>query len=174
MYFSILLQQEKRNILISKKELLAAKLKELNAGIKFGALLPSSNSVLEAELLKIEQQFEEIDYNKKSLLQTVSQLIGANINNNVILENNELISLNTNEISRPELELFQLKKDPIESNELLISKQNAAKITSFATGGYGNPGLNMLDNSFQAFYTVGLKVVKLKVCTNLSRFNKST
>ena len=28
----------------------------------------------------------------------------------------------------------------------------------FATGGYGNPGLNVLDNSFQAFYTVGIKL----------------
>ena len=28
----------------------------------------------------------------------------------------------------------------------------------FATGGYGNPGLNMLDNSFQTFYQVGIKL----------------
>ena len=30
--------------------------------------------------------------------------------------------------------------------------------TVIATGGYGNPGLNMLDNSFQTFYTVGVKL----------------
>ena len=29
---------------------------------------------------------------------------------------------------------------------------------AFATGGYGNPGLNMLDNSFQEFYMVGVKL----------------
>ena len=28
---------------------------------------------------------------------------------------------------------------------------------AFALGGYGNPGLNMLDNSFQPYYIVGLK-----------------
>ena len=28
----------------------------------------------------------------------------------------------------------------------------------FATGGYGNPGLNFLDNSFQTYYMVGLKL----------------
>ena len=28
----------------------------------------------------------------------------------------------------------------------------------FGTGGYGNPGLNMLDNSFQPYYLVGLKL----------------
>src|SRR5690606_12141787 len=41
---------------------------------------------------------------------------------------------------------------------LLLSKQNAPKLIGFASGGYGNPGLNMLDNSFQAFYMIGAKL----------------
>ncbi|MGS0528056.1 TolC family protein [Zobellia nedashkovskayae] len=40
----------------------------------------------------------------------------------------------------------------------MISKQNIPKLLGFATGGYGNPGLNMLDNSFQPFYTAGVKL----------------
>jgi len=32
------------------------------------------------------------------------------------------------------------------------------KLSGFATGGYGNPGLNMLDNAFKGFYTVGVKL----------------
>jgi len=31
------------------------------------------------------------------------------------------------------------------------------KVNAFGQAGYGNPGLNMLDNSFQTFYMVGLK-----------------
>ncbi|MBQ0786924.1 MAG: TolC family protein, partial [Oceanihabitans sp.] len=46
----------------------------------------------------------------------------------------------------------------IESSESVLSKLNAPKIHGFATGGYGNPGLNMLDNSFQTFYTFGVKL----------------
>jgi outer membrane protein TolC len=54
--------------------------------------------------------------------------------------------------------LFQLKKEEIESSESLIAKQRAPKLMGFATGGYGNPGLNMLDNSFQPYYIFGLKL----------------
>ena len=61
-------------------------------------------------------------------------------------------------MKRPELELFQLKKEEIEGNEALIMKQHLPKILGFATGGCGNPGLNMLDNSFQPFYVVGVKL----------------
>ena len=61
-------------------------------------------------------------------------------------------------LNRPELELFQLKKEEIDAAELLLSKENLPKLTGFVDGGYGNPGLNVLDNSFQGFYTVGLKL----------------
>jgi len=158
LYFSILLQQEKYDLLTSKKALLEAKLKEVKAGIKFGVLLPTSDSVLEAELLKTEQQFIEISFNKSSLINTLSELIGTKIITTTYLENSVELTASSNEIKRPELDLFQLKKDEIESSNQLISKQNAPKIMSFATGGYGNPGLNMLDNTFQTFYTVGLKL----------------
>jgi outer membrane protein TolC len=158
LYFSILLQQEKRGLLTAKKELLVAKLKEVKAGVKFGVLLPSSDSVLEAELLKIEQQFTEIDATKNTLINTLSQLIGAPINTTIVLKQPILLTSNTTEILRPELDLFQLKKSEIENKNQLISKQNSPKLMSFATGGYGNPGLNMLDNSFQTFYMVGLKL----------------
>ena len=80
LYFSILFQQEKKALLTSKKELLEAKLKEVKAGVKYGVLLPSSDSVLEAELLKITQQFIEIESNKTSLFEALSNLIGTTLN----------------------------------------------------------------------------------------------
>lgn len=158
LYFSILFQQEKKALLASKKELLDAKLKEVKAGVKYGVLLPTSDTVLEVELLKIEQQFIEIESAKKSLFETLSNLVGTEIPSNKTLDNPNIITAENNEINRPELDLFQLKKDQIDSNEILLSKQIAPKLMSFATGGYGNPGLNALDNSFQTFYLVGVKL----------------
>ena len=60
LYFSILFLQERKQLLISKQEKLVSKIKEVNAGIKFGAILPASEKVLEAENLKIKQQLSEI------------------------------------------------------------------------------------------------------------------
>jgi len=158
LYFSVLLLQEKRALLSAKKAQLETKLKEVKAGIEFGMLLPASDKTLEAELLKIDQQFTEIDQNKISLIATLSSLIGKKISSAIVLQNPEVLTTLDTKISRPEMGLFTLQKQQIETSEQLITKKNSPKILGFASGGYGNPGLNMLDNSFQSFYMVGLKL----------------
>ena len=158
LYFSILLFQEKTALLTSKKELLQAKLKEVQAGIKYGILLPTSDSVLEAELLKIEQQSTEIEITKITLTETLSKLIGKNISSTILLENPEILTNSGMNIIRPELELFKLQKEQIKASEQLIAKKNSPKLVGFATGGYGNPGLNLLDNTFQTYYLAGFKI----------------
>lgn len=158
LYFSILNLQEKYHLLSSKKTQLEIQLKDVNAGIKFGTILPNSDAVLEVEILKIKQQIIEIETNKNTLIKTLSKLIGSKINASLIFENPEIITSSTNEIKRPELELFQFKKDQITTSENLISRQNAPQIVGFATGGLGNPGLNMLENAFKTYYWVGVKL----------------
>ena len=158
LYFSVLLTQENKLLLLARQSQLEAKRKEIQSGIKYGALLPTSDKVIEAELLKIQQNIIEVDATKISLLQTLSSLIGGKINANILLQNEDIFISQTKKFNRPELELFQLKKNEIEASEALIAKKNSPKLIGFANGGYGNPGLNMLDNSFQPFYTVGLKL----------------
>lgn len=158
LYFSILLTQESFKLLEAKELQLQSKLKEVKSGIKYGVLLPASDSVLEAELLKIKQQFMEVESRKSSLIETLSSLIGKSLSGLTKFETPLIKTQLQNEINRPELELFQLKKEEVSNYESLISKQNSPKLNGFATGGYGNPGLNMLDNSFQTFYTVGVKL----------------
>ncbi|WP_458627012.1 TolC family protein [Winogradskyella sp. PC D3.3] len=158
LYFSVLLAQESQLLLKAKKAQLEAKLKEVQSGIKYGVILPTSDKVLEAELLKINQQCNELESNKASLIETLSSLISQPIDASTTFQKPLVETQLRTELVRPELELFQLKKEEIENSEILLSKQNAPKLLGFATGGYGNPGLNMLDNSFQTFYTVGVKV----------------
>ncbi len=157
-YFSILLIQEKALLLEAKKAQLEARLKEVKAGIKYGTLLPSSDSVLEAELIQVIQQQQELLINKQALFTTLSSLTGMNVTPDTSLETPGITQNITNTIDRPELDLFKLQKEQIDATEKVISKQNLPTIMGFATGGYGNPGLNMLDNSFQAFYVVGAKL----------------
>jgi outer membrane protein TolC len=158
LYFSILLSQETDVLLKAKQENLQAKLSEVKSGIKYGTLLPVSDKVLEVELLKINQQFIAIENNRTVLIETLSNIIGQTLSTSTTFQNPLVETLLRSELKRPEQELFQLKKEEIHNNEALIAKQNAPKLFGFATGGYGNPGLNMLDNSFQPFYTVGVKL----------------
>ncbi|WP_338359254.1 TolC family protein [Yeosuana marina] len=158
LYFSIVLLQEKKALLGAKQDQLIARIKEVKSGIENGTILPASDKVLEAELLKINQQLSEIQYNKSSLFETLSSLTGTTISPSIVLTNPDLTTNLETNINRPELQLFDLKKEQIQANEQLLFKENMPKLSGFATGGYGNPGLNMLDNSFTSFYIVGLKL----------------
>ncbi len=158
LYFSIILLQEKRNLLVSKQQVLQTKLKEVKSGIKNGAVLPTSDKVIESQLLKTSQQFVEIDKNKAVLIASLTALTATTIDTNIPFKEPYITTVLSSNLNRPELELFQLKKEEIEASKKVLSKKNAPKIIGFANGGYGNPGLNMLDNSFQGFYTVGVQL----------------
>lgn len=158
LYFSILNLQERNLLLLAKKEQLNANLKEVKAGIKYGTILPTSDNVLEVELLKLAQQFTELKLNKNTLIETLSKLMGTTIKTTMVFESPIITTQISNTINRPELDLFQLKKEQIETSEQLISKQNLPQIVGFATGGYGNPGLNMLENAFKSYYWVGVRL----------------
>ena len=157
LYFSILLAQERKLILVSKQEQLTSKIKEVRSGVKFGVLLPSSEQVLEAENLKIKQQLREIELDKNRLLANLSELISTPLDEKTTLEKPIISVTNDITITRPEIQLFELQNKQIESSKEIVSKNMQPKITAFGTAGYGNPGLNMLNNSFQTFYLVGVK-----------------
>lgn len=157
LYFSILLLQERKALLISKQNQLISKIDEVKSGVKFGAILPASEKVLEAENLKIKQQLTEIQFDKKRLLENLSSITFSAIDENSALVKPMISNNFSVENSRPELKLFDLQNQQIEVSKELVSKNNLPKVNAFGLAGYGNPGLNMLDNSFQTFYMVGLR-----------------
>ena len=155
-FFSILLLQQKKELLESKDELLISKVKEVTVGVKYGALLPTSELILEAERLKIKQQLTEISFEKTKMLENLALLTYSEMDATTVLEtpNSEREAVNG---IRPEIVFFDLQNEQIESSKSVLAKSNSPKLYAFGQAGYGNPGLNMLDNSFQPFYIVGLK-----------------
>lgn len=168
LYFSILLLQERKAILISKQEQLLLKIKEVNTGIKFGAILPASEKVLEAENLKIKQLLTEIQFDKKRMLENLSSLIYTSLDENTSLQKPNIAADLTKDNNRPELKLFDLQNEQIEVSKEVISKNNLPKVNAFGLAGYGNPGLNMVYNSFEPIFMVGLRAN-----WNLFDWNKS-
>ena len=157
-YFSVLLFQEQENLLLSKNEELNSRLKEINAGVKYGAVLPASEQVLKAEQLKLEQQISQTNFDRKKALKNLSLLLYQNLDDNVTLSNPDILVAPEVDSQRPELEFFDLQNTQLETSKEVISKSNYPTLLGFAQAGYGNPGLNMLENSFQDFYMVGLKM----------------
>lgn len=157
LYFSTLLLQERAGILLVKDEQLNSKIREVKVGVKFGAILPASEKVLEAEKLKIKQQLIEIRYDKKRALESLSILTYSTIDEKATLVKPKTATDFNTENNRPELKLFDLQNEQINLSKNILSKNNLPKVNAFGQAGYGNPGLNMLDNTFQTFYVVGVK-----------------
>jgi len=91
-------------------------------------------------------------------LKNLSLLVFQDLDSNTTLAKPSIFIAPEMESQRPELELFNLQETQLETSKEVISKSNYPKLLGFAQAGYGNPGLNMLDNSFQDFYIVGLKL----------------
>jgi outer membrane protein TolC len=157
LYFSTLLLQERAALLSSKNEQLDSKIKEVKVGVKFGAILLATEKVLEAEKLKIKQQLTEIRFDKKRALESLSTLTYTTIDEKVTLVKPQIATDFNTENNRPEMKLFDLQNEQIKLSKDILSKNNLPKLNAFGQAGYGNPGLNMLDNSFQTFYVVGVK-----------------
>jgi outer membrane protein TolC len=157
LFFSILYLQERKEILISKQDQLLSKIKEVKSGIQYGAILPASEKVLEAENLKIKQQLSEIQFDKKRLFENLSSLTFTTVPETVILQKPIVITEESSQNNRPELKYFEFQNQQIEASKTVISKNNLPKINAFGMAGYGNPGLNMVDNTFQPILMVGLR-----------------
>jgi outer membrane protein TolC len=76
---------------------------------------------------------------------------------NTTLEKPIVVGDGTATNNRPELKYFELQDQQIEASKSVISKSNLPKINAFGIAGYGNPGLNMIDNSIQPIFMVGLR-----------------
>ncbi|RIV71578.1 TolC family protein [Flagellimonas aequoris] len=159
LYFSLLLLQENQDLLRAKESQLTARLEEVRAGVKYGTLLSSSADALEVELIKIQQRNTELSMSKLDLLQQLSIMIGTDLQPQVVLQRPEVFPVVPDQTSkRPELLLFELQKSQVDLLSDLLERSKLPKISAFAQGGYGNPGLNMLDNTFNSFFMTGVKL----------------
>ena len=86
-------------------------------------------------------------------------MIGTDLQQQVELQRPAVAPVVPDQISkRPELQLFELQKSQVDLSSDLLAKSKLPKISAFAQGGYGNPGLNMLDNTFNSFFMTGVKL----------------
>ncbi|AWG22171.1 transporter [Flavobacterium faecale] len=154
-YLMILLWQDQNLLLLDKKNTIVSKIKEVKSAVKNGAVLPASEQVLEAELLKLKQALTENSFQRTKELQNLASLTKTTFEVNTVLEKPRTIDSNG---TRPEIQFFDLQQAQIDASKEVISKSNLPKLNAFGQAGYGNPGLNMLNNSFEGFYIVGLKM----------------
>lgn len=155
-YFSLLLLAKEKELLNSYFELVSKKLLSMQSALNNGVIIKSDIDVLTSEKIRIEQQLSENEIKKASLISILSDLTGSPIDPQtefIIPESDNELSY---EISRPELRIFDLRKEQLTAGMDVIESKRMPKAFGFATLGYGNPpGSNFFKDKFAPYYIIG-------------------
>lgn len=158
-YFSIMLAGKQKELLESYLNLLEKRISSMQSALGNGVLLRSDLDVLTSEKIKTEQQLSENETRKNSLLKVLSDLTGIEIDTSAELVMPAQISIGSDDLQRPELQLFDLRKEQLSAGAALINSKKMPKAFGFATFGYGNPpGSNFFRDEFAPYYIVGAGV----------------
>jgi outer membrane protein TolC len=158
-FFTALLMDENIALMNIVKEDLDNNIKKISAQAANGIATISNANVLKAEQLKASQKIIEFNASKKTAIQMLEILTGTAIAANVVLVK-PAVSAGIADVKniRPELKLFDFQKSQFKQQSKLINAKTNPKLSLFANGGYGRPGLNQLKNEFQWFYIGGVKL----------------
>ncbi len=158
LYFGILLADAQ----IRQNQLLQDDLKrnydQVQSYVQNGIANQADLDAIKIEQLKAEQNKTRFVNTKKAYTEMLSKLIGEEINVNTKFVKPDAMRPSTRTINRPELDLFDAQIKNLETKNREIDAGLMPKLGLFATGGYGKPGLNMLENDFSAYYIVGAKI----------------
>lgn len=131
----------------------------MQSGVKNGVVLKSDIDVLSSEKIRLEQQLAENEIRKASLLKVLSDMTGSEIDPASELILPAVTILKSIEISRPEMQLFDLRNEELAASIKVIDSKRMPKAFGFATLGYGNPpGNNFFKNEFAPYYILGAGV----------------
>ncbi|MFN3794995.1 MAG: TolC family protein [Chitinophagaceae bacterium] len=153
---ALLLEYQLGQTAIVEKDLQAG-LSRIKAQVSNGTAVKAAQASIEAELIRNQQRAIEISFSKQGLLDVLAVWMGDTTSVQYQLQK-PAEQIAAAEISRPELAYFMLQDSVYQLQNKLVDQKAAPKLSAFAQGGYGRPGLNMLKNEFAFFYTTGLRL----------------
>ena len=157
-YLSILfLDEEIKQANLTKQDILSG-IKRVEVQVKNGVALRSGLNQLQAQLLQNEQRTIELKETRKGLIQTLALFLNQSLNEETIVFERPVVNVNADSsISRPELKLYNDQSSLALHQSKLITSKNLPRVSLFAQGGYGKPGLDFLKNESVWFYTGGVR-----------------
>ena len=155
-YFNIMILNRQKELLKDYLGLINKKIASMQSALANGVILESDIDVLNSEKLRIEQQISENDLRKNALLKILSDLTGSPISPETELVLPARTGELTGELMRPELQLFDLRRDQLSASLQLAQSKRMPKAFGYATLGYGKPpGQDFFKTNFDTYYIVG-------------------
>ena len=158
LYFGIIMLREqiRLNGLLENDIQLA--IDQTQVRLENGTVIESDLYTLQAQLLSVQQNTIEINALESAYYQMLGLFINKEVTENTQLQKPELLPNTDSTVNRPELKLFDSQLSALDLKDDLIGNSLMPRVSLFAQGGYGKPGLNMLSNNFDVFAIGGIRL----------------
>lgn len=160
LFFGCLLQDEliRQNGLLQKE--LQINIDRISAMMANGVANRSDRESMEVELLNARQKEIELKAGRSAYGKMLAVLIGRPDADAFVLEVPALPGSATlsSAINRPEFRALDARSNLLDLQNRQLTAGLMPRIGAFFQGGYGRPGLNMLEDSFNPFYMAGVRL----------------
>lgn len=158
-YFGILLADARieQNRLL--KKILTDNYAQVESYVKNGIANQSDLDAIRVDMIKAEQ--DEIDFvtARKTYITILARLTGMEIDRETkLVKPLPERPTQSDALGRPEMSLFDAQVMKYRSDYNRINSGLYPRLSLFATGGYGKPGLDMFENKFAPYYIAGIKL----------------
>ena len=126
-----------------------------------GIATQSDLDAVSVEQLNTKQRRIELETSRQAYINMLSAFIGKEIPAGTILQKpvpEDSDGMGNGINNRPELRLFDAQGEQLRVQEAMLNVRLMPRFGLFVQGAYGNPGLNMLKDEFNAFYMAGVRM----------------
>lgn len=158
LYFGVLLTDAR----LEQNRVLQAELQrncdQVASYMKNGVANQSDLDALSVELLKARQDEVQLRHVRRAYVTMLSKFIGQELREGVTLEKPRIDRPSAVVNRRPELLLFDAQVRNLQAQDGQLAAGLMPRLSLFATGGYGKPGLDMFENKFQLYGMAGVRL----------------
>lgn len=155
LYFSILILERNKATIQLSLDNLEGRIAFVRKQVENGVLLKTHLLVLKSQKLKLEQSSDELASVLLASREALGILIHKPADGVLVAKPDAFIE---KVAVRPELKLFENQKEQFENAVRLQKRENMPTLVGFGQAGYGKPGLNMLNDAFDSYYLLGVKL----------------
>lgn len=131
---------------------------EVAAMIESGLSYKADLNIVDVNILNCRQKMTELLSDRGAYVIMLSRLTGENMTDKDFVEPAASLDMDSSRLDRPELALYKAQLRQAEVQRQDLQSDLYPKLSFSLQGGVGRPGLNMLKNEFDPYYTVGLKM----------------
>lgn len=158
-FFGILLLDAQLNQNSLLEENLRSSLSCVEALRNNGIVGQSEVDAVKVEILGVRQKRAVLQSSRASYIDMLSLLTGKKMDEKDSFVRPEMLaSAEDVDFQRPELLWYDARMRTVENEMQKLKTLYMPRFSLFAQGGYGNPGLNMLEDKFRPYYIVGARL----------------